>query len=144
MKEREIISIANSVGVKIIALTNEERKSLALKLDEQLGIRVDRRQIWGLSDAPDGVACNDEWSLIAEYIGDNTCFFFTEGMPFCLRFNDGRSLLLLIEESPPIEFYVCDREASYMLCLNDHDYLIGWGKAEPWVKDLIAPAPSGP
>lgn len=134
MKEHEILSTAISSGVHAIALGNEDRAALISMLSEKLGVRVDRNQIWGLSNAPSGVFCTDGWKLIATFVGDNPCLLFTQGMNFAIRLNNGKSLLMLIEQCPLFEFYVCDQEASYILCHNEHDYLIGWGKAEPWVQ----------
>lgn len=44
--------------------------------------------------------------------------------------------LSLLAECPPLEFYVCDEQANYVLCANDHDVVIGWGEATAWVRSL--------
>ncbi|MGY3120680.1 hypothetical protein ACVWXQ_004617 [Bradyrhizobium sp. S3.14.4] len=45
----------------------------------------------------------------------------------------GADLLRVLEDCPALEIYVCDEEASYLLCSNHHDFVVGWGAALPWV-----------
>jgi hypothetical protein len=61
---------------------------------------------------------------------------FLEGARKIWRFRSGSGLLRVLEDSPALEFYVCDKEASYLLCSNHHDFVIGWGAASPWVERL--------
>jgi hypothetical protein len=42
----------------------------------------------------------------------------------------------LLGELPPMEFYLTDTSLSFLLCVNDHDCIIGCGAAAPWVAAL--------
>ncbi|GAB9134881.1 hypothetical protein BDS110ZK25_20780 [Bradyrhizobium diazoefficiens] len=50
-----------------------------------------------------------------------------------MKFSCGADLLRVLEDCPALEFYVCDEKASYLLCSNHHDFVVGWGAALPWV-----------
>jgi hypothetical protein len=54
------------------------------------------------------------------------------------KFRNGSDLLRVLEDCPALEFYVSDEEASYLLCSNHHDFVIGWGAASQWVGRLQA------
>jgi hypothetical protein len=34
-------------------------------------------------------------------------------------------------------FYVTDSEATYLICFNDHDFLIGCGSARRWIEERV-------
>jgi hypothetical protein len=61
---------------------------------------------------------------------------FLDGADIVWKFSGGPDLLCVLNECPALEFYVCDEDASYLLCSNHHDFIIGWGAAEPWVERL--------
>ena len=39
-------------------------------------------------------------------------------------------------ENDEIEFYITDRDQSYVICFNHHDVLYGCGAAKEWVEKL--------
>jgi hypothetical protein len=55
----------------------------------------------------------------------------------------GRALNQLLANSPGFEFYVTDREVSYLICFNHHDVLICWGNAKDWLEDRLGRSPTG-
>lgn len=61
---------------------------------------------------------------------------FIAGARTIWRLNNGSDLLKVLNECPPLEFYVCDEDARFLLCSNHHDFLIGWGEALDWVSGL--------
>lgn len=42
----------------------------------------------------------------------------------------------IIKELPYLVFYVTNEETEFLICLNDHDYLIGCGTAFDWVEQM--------
>lgn len=42
----------------------------------------------------------------------------------------GEDLNYLLSETYGFEFYITDKECSYLLCFNHHDILYGCGRAE--------------
>lgn len=50
----------------------------------------------------------------------------------------GSSLDELLGETFRFVFYVTDPEGTYLICFNDHDFLICWGSAQEWLERRIA------
>lgn len=93
---------------------------------------------WDSMDAPDGVQRADGWKLIPAYIGNRGCLVFSSGAKAVWKFRNGEDLLQFLKESPSFEYYVCDVSLNFLICNNDHDYIIGWGWAESWVGSLVS------
>jgi hypothetical protein len=72
----------------------------------------------------------------ADVCGEAPCLLFSTCATSIWKFANGAELLLFLEASPPFEFYICDAQATYLLCCNDHDFVIGWGRSVEWVRQL--------
>ncbi len=112
-----------------------ERQAVIARLCERLGVDVARYWPWQDVDAA-SVQRDDGWMRIANYVGTEPCLLFLDGAGTIWRLASGSDLLRVLEECPGIEFYVCDEAASYLLCHNHHDFVIGWGTAGAWVESL--------
>ena len=87
----------------------------------------------------DCIHYQNAWSLIHDYVKDNECIMFfnksdDENVFFILN---GRELQQILEESFGFEFYITDKNYSYLLCFNHHDILYGSGKAKEWVSEIL-------
>lgn len=72
---------------------------------------------------------------VCNFVDGHLCLLVTkEGDVFEAK--NGDHLRLVFDETPRFEFYVCDGEMTYLLCLNHHDYLIGCGTSIPFVDKL--------
>lgn len=133
----ETISLAlEASGTQIAALSAVERPTVVARLREQLGVDVLHPSPWESRSAPQGCRRADGWELIPQYVDTASCLMFLPGAKTIWQFGSGADLLRVLKESPALEFYVCDDEARYLLCCNDHDFVIGWGIAAPWVASL--------
>ncbi|MEJ5027729.1 hypothetical protein [Comamonas sp. MYb69] len=128
--------VVRSADIQIVALSAVKRTTVVAQLREQLGVDVLHPSPWGSRSAPEGCPRADGWELIPQYVGAASCLMFLPGATAIWQFGSGADLLLVLKESSAMEFYVCDDEARYLLCCNDHDFLIGWGIAAPWVASL--------
>ena len=136
MQEQLVISAAEAVGVDVRVLAQDERGELFFQLERNFNIKINSRPLWDSNDSPDGVFRRDGWRVIPMFVGMKMCLVFLPRMKTILEFIDGASLLRVLEECPAFEFYVCDKSASYLLWYNEHDFVIGWGAAKPWVDNL--------
>ena len=86
------------------------------------------------------VVLNDDmaWSYIKDFVGENECIMFfnqnEEKEMFLIR--SGEDLNYLLSETYGFEFYITDKECSYLLCFNHHDILYGCGRAEGWIDGM--------
>lgn len=73
-----------------------------------------------------------------KYLKDVPCLVFSEGAPTIWKFSDGMELLSFLRQAPPFEYYVCDELGTYLVCCNDHDFIVGWGRMTEWIEQLKA------
>ncbi|RQH08285.1 hypothetical protein [Bradyrhizobium sp. RP6] len=130
-----VASAIVNTGVQAAGLNEAERRSIVIRVLERLGIDVTSHAPWDRAPSAqsEGRQRPDGWELIPKYVGATQCLMFLEGARSIWKFSCGADLLRVLEDCPPLEFYVCDEEASYLLCCNHHDFIVGWGAALPWV-----------
>ena len=126
MDEYFISKAAAGIGVVVEALDALPRHDLISKLSARFDVDVIKSRPWDNVRAPDGVLRHDGWELIPNYVGGTPCLLFTRGAKVAWKFASGSDLLKVLRECPPFEFYVCDYGFEYLLCFNEHDYIIGW------------------
>ena len=136
MGPSHISSALHATGNPAEVLGAAERTALVVRLRERLGVDATAHKPWDSPAAPQGQLRPDGWELIPAYVGGTTCLMFLDGANTVWQFSSGSDLLRVLEDCPALEFYVCDREASYLLCTNHHDFVIGWGAATSWVDGL--------
>jgi hypothetical protein len=134
MSLNHVSSAVSDTGVQAEVLNEGGRKALVVRLLERLGVDVTSRFPW--ERGGEGKQTPDGWELIPKYVGANVCLMFLENADEIWKFQSGADLLLVLNDCSALEFYVCDEDASYLLCHNHHDFVIGWGGASQWVERL--------
>lgn len=83
------------------------------------------------------VSCKDEhgWEAIPKLIRDSDCILFIVAEKFGMRLPDCNMLDTILRDTFGFVFYVTKPTTDYLICFNDHDFVIGCGKAETWVAD---------
>jgi len=78
------------------------------------------------------------WRAIGDYPYENTVtiFFDEENEGTMYSLDSCKDVVNLISECPGFVFYVTNSDCSFLLCHNDHDYLIGTGEAKGWVGEM--------
>lgn len=78
------------------------------------------------------------WKVIENYHcdGEVIMFFDQPCERTMFRFNSIEDVVMVLNESPGFVFYLTDDNFSFLICQNDHDYLIGSGRAASWVASL--------
>ena len=124
-----IASALARLGIKAKELDCAARRAIVERIRDRLGVDLATRWPWDRAGAPAGSYAPDGWARIADYVGGRACVMLPEDGETGWGFASGGELREVLAELPGFEFYVCDEEASYLLCHNHHDYLIGWGAA---------------
>lgn len=133
MDPDHVSSAVSNTGAPAELLSERERQAVLIRLLERLGVDVTRNAPWEDGSASEGKQMQDGWQLIPAYVGGRECLMFLEGARSIWKFQNGADLLRVLEDCPAFEFYVCDEEASYLLCHNHHDFVIGWGTRLPMI-----------
>ncbi len=80
----------------------------------------------------------DGWQWISRFVGPRACVLLFDVAEEVEMFDvpSGEALESLLANTFHFEFYVTDVDASYLICFNHHDMLIGCGSARAWVEGL--------
>jgi hypothetical protein len=117
-------------------LSAADRNRLVQSLNDRLNVNVEVQMPWEAVNAPDSVQTASGWKLVPAFVGESSCLVFSACATLVRKFANGAELLRFLEASPPFEFYVCNALTTYLLCCNDHDFVIGWGRGAEWVRQL--------
>ena len=134
---KEINKIIKDYHLKSYSLSKNEMDYLYTHIIKHYCIK-DTPFIWESFKDYTYYQNSNAWALIYDYIKDN------EWIMFFNKFDDrngflisnGAELQKILEESFGFEFYITDRNLSYLICFNHHDILYGLGKAKDWVKEV--------
>lgn len=120
------------LGVRL--LEPEDRNQLRLRVFARYGARSHR--LWESALDCASIQDKDGWQAIADFVGMRSCvlLFDLEDEVEMFRVPSGSSLDELLGHTFGFVFYVTDVNANYLICFNDHDFLICCGSALEWLK----------
>jgi hypothetical protein len=97
----------------------------------------DRYPLWEHLSEKKSFRNESAWRFISEFIGNDSCLLFTEKKDenTIIKMTNGPELSLILGDSFHFVFYITNDNCDYLLCFNDHDYLIGCGTAKKWIAD---------
>lgn len=136
LERGRIIDFVSETDATPVRLSAAERIQLVQCLKDRLNVDVETRMPWAAVDAPQGVHTVSGWKFLPMFVAATPCLAFSACATSIWKFANGAELLLFLEASPAFEFYVCDALATYLLCCNEHDFIIGWGRSVEWVRKL--------
>lgn len=103
-------------------------------------IDINRRGIWLWEKFVQYETLSDDmaWSYIGSFVKDNDCimFFNQDEEKEMFLIQGGNALNYILSETYGFEFYITDKESSYLICFNHHNILYGCGIAEKWIKNM--------
>ncbi|MCI8557715.1 MAG: hypothetical protein HFI19_08125 [Lachnospiraceae bacterium] len=125
--------------MKIKKLGLNERKEV---LDSVLKkyIDINKKGAWIWEKFIHYKTLNDDmaWSYIKDFVKHNECVMFfnqaEEKEMFLVQ--SGEDLNYILSETYGFEFYITDKQYSYLLCFNHHNILYGCGVAEEWINTI--------
>lgn len=133
----EMLEAIKEAHVSARRLSEEEARHHFDMLSSVLGVDFDRdRTPWDDLKAPKGLRYYDGWKIIPEFVGNERCFLAIDNVNLIWSVNNGTDLLRILTAWPELEFYVWNESCDYLICFNDHEYIIGWGNAEGWIEQL--------
>jgi hypothetical protein len=136
LERDRIADFVGETSATPVQLSAAERSVVVQSLNDRLNVDVQAKMPWDAVDAPHGVQATSGWKLVPMFVGEAPCLVISACATSIWKFANGVELLLFLEASPPFEFYICDAQATYLLCFNDHDFVIGWGRSIEWVRQL--------
>ena len=128
---------AAAAGVSFQELDRAETDQLRLKIVARFSNGKDEWPIWESMGAV-GVQDDEAWRWIADFTRDSVLLVFNkQDERQAVRFETAVDLVRALAEAPWMEFYICDPSITYLLCYNDHHYLIAAGTAKAWLRERV-------
>lgn len=125
---------------QIFALSLPRQIAQTIRQDVERKYGGSRREwpLWDQENDDPSIQEENAWELVAEFIGDAPCVILWEPRTESqlIEFLSGQDLVRVLRECHRTEFYITDRDSSYLLCFNHHDFLIGSGRAAPWLLEV--------
>jgi hypothetical protein len=135
-----IESAVTSADVPVDRLSDEEERRLRQSVEHKFARSTEGPTLlWERLECSVARRRHDGWKDACEFADAHEVILFfdeRERLGMCWRFQSGRRLRRVLEETPTVEFYVTDAAADYVLCFNHHRFLVGAGSCVPWLEDL--------
>ena len=141
---KEVSEAIRAAGVNGHVIADMDSESILSNLRERLGNAKAGGALW--EALANKVSCHDPnaWRWISDYVRGRTCLLAIRPTleRAAFEFASGEDLVRVLGECSAFEFYVTDKEFSFLLCFNHHDYLIASGAAIDWLRSRIANLPA--
>jgi hypothetical protein len=142
----ELLRAAQKIGIMYRIPPTEEAETIWARIrdaffpTEDISSLTRHYFLWEHLENSNSIRTASGWQLVGEFIGPQPLFVFFNPADdqTIIEFSSGQDLTAVLTESFLLEFYATDG-ASYLLCFNHHDYLIGAGAAAGWIERIIAP-----
>ena len=133
----EIAGVASELGISIVTVDQQLTLQIKEKLAKKFSTDKERSQIlsWQNLEGRESYHDSNSWQLIKNYVGNQEVLLFVnpELEQIMWQFQNGEDLDILLGETTGFPFCVTSEKVDYMICFEDHDVLIGVGKAKKWV-----------
>lgn len=117
---------------------DERREILDSILKKYININQKGNWLWEKFIHYESLNDDMAWGYIKEFVKDNECimFFNQEEEKEMFLIQSGEDLNYVLSETYGFEFYITNKQCSYLLCFNHHNILYGCGIAEKWIIEL--------
>lgn len=133
----DIIAEATALGINTVLLEHEETTNLLHRLWEVFGRGPlpPARALWTCLREGETLHDPDAWKFLGDLIGEAPVVLIVEDYDgiSAVRLSFGTLLSRILAETVGFVFYLVPPSLDYLLCFNDHDMLIGLGRATQWV-----------
>lgn len=133
----EIITAANTLKINVIEISESQSAEIIKKITKKYTTEKENRYLW--EEIVDYFSINnkDAWQWVSEFIGNSEAimFFNNSDERKAFLFQNGNDLVSVLSETYGFEFYITDKDLTYLLCFNHHDILISSGVAKEWLKN---------
>lgn len=125
-----------SINIEFISLSQYD--SLLDKICNKFIMQNYAYPIWEHINDAISIQNPDAWKYIKDFIGNNKVILFLEKKEdtFACLIQNGKDLNRLLSETFGFVFYLTNSTFEYLICFNDHDFLIGSGTAKILIEQL--------
>lgn len=133
----EVLEAAKQVGCAASELSRSDRTKLTDVIRRRYTDGARHPYFWEGLTGRASVQNKDAWQWVSEFIGHDRAVMLFMDRPdeSGIVFETGACVVQTLWECTGFEFYLTDQQATYLLCFNHHDFLIGTGLAADWIKE---------
>ena len=132
----QIITAVNTLKINVVEISENQSQDIIKKIKKKYTIENGYIYLWEEMIDYYSVNNKEAWQWINEFIGDSeTIMFFNnsdERKSFI--FKNGDDLVSVLSETYGYEFYITNKNLTYLICFNHHDVLIASGTAKQWLE----------
>lgn len=133
----EIITAVNTLKINVVEISENQSEEIIKKIIKKYTTEKENRYLW--EEIVDYFSVNnkDAWRWVNEFIGKSEAimFFNNSDERKSFIFQNGDDLVSVLSETYGFEFYITNKDLTYLICFNHHDILIASGIAKEWLKN---------
>ena len=133
----EIMNAVNTLNINVVQISENQSEEIIKKVIKKYTTEKENRYLW--EEIVDYFSVNnkDAWKWVNEFIGNSEAimFFNNSDERKSFLFKNGNDLVSVLSETYGFEFYITNKDLTYLLCFNHHDILISSGIAKEWLKN---------
>ncbi|RDC58431.1 hypothetical protein DU508_00030 [Pedobacter chinensis] len=135
----EFLDVLKLLDKKFVQLSEKDKNILIEKVLQNNSTR--KKYVYPLWENMldfSSIKCEYGWEKLEKMFmaKEAVLFFELEDDKNMFFFEDGSVLTEILENCYSFVFYVTNMRGNFLIAYNDHDYLIGSGKAKKWIEDL--------
>ena len=138
----EVTSACDVLGVAYRELSPEYVEALRQQLAAQFGPGADYLLTFDNMLGKNARQDTEGWALLQSFLNREPHLLFYDAPGSIdrhgVRFLDGSAIPKVLAECFGFPFYITDEAHRFVVGMNEHDYLIGVGSAEAWMRGLPA------
>ncbi len=138
--QNQIEEASRDSGIELRKVSPEFLHDLWKELDSKFqGEENGSAPKWEALNEPSAVQAEDAWEWLSEFPVEGKIFMLFEPSDYSLglEFDSMESVTHFLGEGTGWVYYLTNSSTDFLLCENDHQFLIGAGKAKDWVKEFV-------
>lgn len=134
----EVLNAAQEESVSVKEISPEGVDKLRCTLAQKFGINKNHRLSFENMAERESVQNEDGWKFISSFLKNTPHYMFFDHSwdGHGIEFSSGEKISDILGKCFGFSFYITDKENTFVIGMNDHDYLIGAGEASGWIEKL--------
>jgi hypothetical protein len=134
----EVLAAVQAVSTSAREMPPTEVDTLRCNLAQKFGLKKNYPLNFENMSGKYSVQNEEAWRSISRFLDNSAHYMFYDHS--CdhhgIEFYDGKKISDVLERCFGFPFYITDKNNTFVIGMNDHDYLIGVGIAVDWVKTI--------
>ena len=119
--------------------------TIRLEIERRFARQANDLPLWERLHSDSSIFNRNGWRLINAFTRSRAILMFFEYKEdkSVVEIQNSAHITEILEECTGFTFYITNETVDFLLCFNDHDFLIGTGSAQEWLHTLSHSEVSG-